>query len=122
MAPQPKAVPQILQELWELLKAYARQETVDPLKGLGRYLGYGVGGSMLVGLGGLFLSLSLLRLLQRFSVFADTWSFAPYAIVLVTLVLAIGAIGAGIGRRKPSKPPKAPAAVPVAPSTPSGAP
>ncbi|MFN8038115.1 MAG: hypothetical protein U0Q07_02795 [Acidimicrobiales bacterium] len=90
--PQPKAVPQILQELWELLKAYARQETVDPLKGLGRFLGFGVAGALLVGLGGLFLALSLLRLLQRFSVFTGTWSWAPYFIVLLALVLAIALI------------------------------
>jgi len=90
--PQPKAVPQILQELWELLKAYARQETVDPLKGLGRFLGFGIAGALLVGLGGLFLALSLLRLLQRFEVFTGTWSWAPYFIVLLALVLAIALI------------------------------
>lgn len=90
--PQPKAVPQILQELWELLKAYARQETVDPLKGLGRFLGFGVAGALLVGLGGLFLALSLLRLLQRFEVFTGTWSWAPYLIVLIALVVAISVI------------------------------
>lgn len=90
--PQPKAVPQILQELWELLKAYARQETVDPLKGLGRFLGFGIAGALLVGLGGLFLALSLLRLLQRFEVFTGTWSWAPYLIVLIALVVAISVI------------------------------
>lgn len=118
--PQPKAVPQILQELWELLKAYARQETVDPLKGLGRFLGFGVAGAFLVGLGGLFLALSLLRLLQRFEVFTGTWSWAPYFIVLLALVLAIaliiGVISQGRARADKRKA-KAPPSDPTPPTT-----
>jgi hypothetical protein len=107
--PQPKAIPQILQELWELLKAYARQETVDPLKGLGRYLGFGVGGSLLVGLGGLFLSLSLLRGLQKFDVFEGGLSFLPYVIVLVALLLVVGLIGGVVTQAKPGGGPPGPA-------------
>lgn len=123
--PQPKAVPQILQELWELLKAYARQETVDPLKGLGRYLGFGVGGSLLVGLGGLFLSLSLLRGLQKFDVFDGGLSFLPYVIVLVALLVVVAVIGGVISKAKPGGRSKAPAAgddaPPGGPATPVAA-
>ena len=50
--------------MWELTVAYAKQETVDPLKGLGRFLGYGVSGSLVFGFGALLLLLSLLRALQ----------------------------------------------------------
>ena len=34
-------MPEVATELWSLTKDYARQETVDPLKGVGRYFGYG---------------------------------------------------------------------------------
>ena len=60
----PKSIPQVATELWELTVAYAKQETVDPLKGLGRYLGYGLSGSLVFGFGSVLLLLSFLRALQ----------------------------------------------------------
>jgi hypothetical protein len=53
-----------LQELWELLKAYAQQETVGPLKNLGRQLGLGLAGSVFIALGVFLLVLSVMRGLQ----------------------------------------------------------
>lgn len=89
-------------ELKDLIVTYARQETVDPLKTLGRYLGFGITGALLIGLGWVFALLALLRGLQRISFFnnvdnlnyvieADggTWSWLPYLIVtLVGMVVA----------------------------------
>ena len=44
---------------------YAKQETIDPLKGLGRYVGFGVGGSLLLAIGPVaLLGLAVLRALQ----------------------------------------------------------
>jgi hypothetical protein len=87
-------------ELKDLVAGYAKQQTVDPLKTLGRYLGYGFAGSMVMGLGFFLLLLALLRGLQQFTVFNDpsqidggTFSWAPYFItaaagtVLVVLFL-----------------------------------
>ncbi len=51
-------------EIIDLVKTYVRQETVGPLKGLGRKVGIGVAGSILIGLGLFFLALGLLRLIQ----------------------------------------------------------
>lgn len=81
----PRSIPEVVQELWELLKAYAQQETVDPLKGLGRYLGFGIGGAVLLSLGLVLLALSLLRVLQDETgdVFTGWRSGLPYLIVLV---------------------------------------
>lgn len=98
-----KSTTQILTELWELLQAYAKQETVDPLKTLGRYLGWGVGGSMLLGLGVFFLGLSGLRALQtETDVFEGTWSWVPYLIVALALVL-VAALAGWAGARATRK-------------------
>ena len=48
----------------EVVKAYALQEIVDPLKGLGRWIGAGIGGADLLGLGLLLLLMGVLRLIQ----------------------------------------------------------
>jgi hypothetical protein len=92
LAQRPKSIPDIVQELWELLKNYARQETVDPLKGLGRYLGYGIGGAALLSLGLFFLMLSILRVLQSETgdAFTGWLSAMPYLIVLVIAALVAG--------------------------------
>ena len=89
--PQQKTIAETVQDLWVLLKAYAAQETVDPLKQLGRYLAWGVGGSALMALGLFFLAMSLLRVLQTQtgSTFTGGWSWVPYLITAVALTVII---------------------------------
>jgi hypothetical protein len=53
-----------LGEVVEYVTEYAKQETLGPLRGAGRWLGYGAAASALLGLGILMLLLGLLRLLQ----------------------------------------------------------
>jgi hypothetical protein len=66
-------------ELKSLIIGYAKQETIDPLKTLGRYLGFGLAGSMSIGLGLSLLLLALLRGLQQISTLQDpTWNWVPY--------------------------------------------
>jgi hypothetical protein len=77
---------QTIRELKELVIAYAKQETLDPIKGLGRYLAFGVAGAALIGIGVMFLAIGALRALQGDSSgphFTGNWSWAPYAIVVV---------------------------------------
>ena len=78
-------MPEVATELWALTKDYARQETVDPLKGVGRYLGYGVAGALLGGVGVILLMLAGLRALQTETgdAFDGNLSWLPYLIVLV---------------------------------------
>lgn len=110
-----KSVPETLQELKELLIAYARQETVDPLRNLGRFLGYGLGGVTFFALGAFLLSMAALRALQSQTgdVFDGVWSFVPYLIVLLGLigvaVVALSRIGKG-GLGTPTGPTPAPRA------------
>jgi Putative Actinobacterial Holin-X, holin superfamily III len=87
-----KPIGEVVSELVDLTKAYAKQETVDPLKGVGRYLAYGAVGAVLLGIGVILLMLSALRALQTETgtTFTGNWSWVPYLIVLVAAVLVIG--------------------------------
>ena len=73
----------------DLVKTYVRQETVGPLKGLGRKVGVGLAGALLIGLGLFFLALGLLRLVQdkfpRLSTGSLSW--LSYLVVVVFCVL-----------------------------------
>ena len=88
--PEPKGAAAQVAELKDLVVGYAKQETVDPLKTLGRYLGFGIAGSVLMGAGFFLLLLALLRGLQELSFFADpTWSWLPYLITAVAGLVII---------------------------------
>lgn len=71
-------------ELVELVTSYAKQQTLDPIRGAGRWLAYGLLAVVSLILGVVLISVGALRLLQT-EVFAGatTWSFVPYAIVIV---------------------------------------
>jgi hypothetical protein len=87
VADRPAPIPQALVELWELVVAYFKQETTEPLKSLGRVLGLGIAGSLLVGFGVIFLGVGILRLIQEeTTAFEGNWSFVPYLIVVVVLI------------------------------------
>ncbi|HEX7276212.1 MAG TPA: hypothetical protein VF244_02465 [Acidimicrobiales bacterium] len=93
-----------VQDLWQLVVAYFKQETIEPIKGLGRYVGYGLAGSLAVGLGGLLIVLGLLRLLQEVDAFDGNWSFVPYLATVVVAGVATGAaVKAGSRDRKKAK-------------------
>lgn len=75
-------------ELANLVVAYAKQETLDPIRGAGRWLAYGFAGILSLIFGVAYLALGLLRLLQ-FEMFANatTWSWVPYFIVMAMGVI-----------------------------------
>jgi len=99
----PKSPPEVASELWELTLAYAKQETVEPLKGLGRFVGFGLGGAYALGIGVSLLMLAGLRALQTEtgSTFTGNLSWAPYLIViavgLVLMALAVWRVSARKG-------------------------
>ncbi|MEM9517261.1 MAG: phage holin family protein [Actinomycetota bacterium] len=53
-----------LGEIVDTVKAYAKQETIGPLKGAGRWLGFGAAAALFLGIGLVFVLVGLLRLLQ----------------------------------------------------------
>ena len=73
--------------------SYLKQETVGPLKDLGRYTAYGTLGSVFIGGGLVLLLVGLLRGLQTFSWFQGNLDWIAYVVVLLVAV-AIGALAA----------------------------
>ncbi|HEX9683653.1 MAG TPA: hypothetical protein VGA13_11260 [Acidimicrobiales bacterium] len=91
-------------EIWDLVVAYARQETVAPIRGLGRYVGYGLGGSLLVAIGLALGVLAGLRALQTETgtTFDAELSWAPYVIV-AGAAMVVMALLLFIASRRPSR-------------------
>ena len=89
-------------ELWQLVVAYLKQETIEPLKGIGRFLMWGAAGSFCLGIGAIMLLLALLRLLQTEtgSAFDGNWSVLPYVIVFLAALLLAVTAGRAIGAEK----------------------
>jgi hypothetical protein len=85
MASNGKRGPAAATETVDLVKAYAKQEILEPIQGAGRSTGYGVGAAFCIGLGVVLLGVSLLRFLQTMTgdTFDGNWSWVPYLIVLV---------------------------------------
>jgi Putative Actinobacterial Holin-X, holin superfamily III len=96
-------------ETLQLIIDYVKQETLDPLKGLGRFMLFGVAGSVALAIGLVVLSVAFLRLLQgeTGSTFTGNWSWAPYLICVVAVLLvaavAVKAISRGQGKSESEK-------------------
>src|SRR6185312_2667849 len=84
-------------DAFKLTVDYLKQEALEPLKGLGRFLLWGVVGSLAIAVGILLLLVGVLRLLQTETGTALTgdWSWVPYAVVIV---LGLGVIGVAVWR------------------------
>jgi hypothetical protein len=92
-------------ESLQLVIDYVKQETLDPLKGLGRYMLFGVAGSVAFAIGLVILAVAFLRLLQgeTGTTFAGNLSWVPYLIctVAVLLVAAVAVRAVTRGQRRP---------------------
>jgi hypothetical protein len=80
-----KGTAEVIGDLWQLVRDYAKQETIDPLKSIGRFLGYGLAGAVLLGLGTLFAVLAILRGLQTETGahLTGSWDWVPYLVAFV---------------------------------------
>ena len=93
-------------DAFQLTVDYLKQETVKPLRGLGRFLYMGIAGSFFLAGGILLILVGVLRLLQTETGTALTgdWSWVPYAVVIVLGLIVIGVavwrITAGPGRQR----------------------
>lgn len=103
MANEDKGLPELGRELVDLTVAYAKQETIDPIKLLGGFLAKGVAGAAVASIGLVFVLLGVLRLVQAEGGehLTGAWSFVPY---LVTLVVAGVAAFVGVRQIKGGTP------------------
>ena len=93
----------------QLVIDYIKQETLTPLKGLGRYLVFGILGSIALCAGLVLLLVALLRALQEQTgtFFGGTLTWAPYVIVGGAAAILMGlaawriARGQAARRRRP---------------------
>jgi hypothetical protein len=100
---RPAEITDELNDVWGLVVGYTKQEVQSPLRGLGRFMGFGFAGLTLNALGVFFGVLAIVRAFEtesdRFNAY---WSWAPYFTALVVcfivLVLAYRTV-----RKKPWK-------------------
>ncbi len=90
----------LVREIGTMVVEYVKQETLEPLKGLARFVAVGLAGMVVTGLGIVLLLLGGVRLLQdeAGSAFDGHLKFLPYVFALIVCaVVAVGALRAASG-------------------------
>ena len=78
-----------LGEVIDYVKAYAKQETLGPLKGAGRWLAFGAAGAFALGLGLMLVLLGVLRVFQTEVDRTATGSLSWLAYLITLFVTAV---------------------------------
>jgi hypothetical protein len=78
-------------DIVDSVKAYARQETIEPLRGAARWVAVGTLAAVSLGLSMVFVSLAVLRLSQDLGGTAldGSWSFVHYLITLTVVSVLV---------------------------------
>lgn len=99
---QRRSLPGLVRDLKELTVRYAKQETLDPLKNLLWFTGYGVAGSFCIGIGVVLLALAMLRALQEETGdhLTNHLTWVPYLAILVGCLIVVALAGYAIGAEK----------------------
>jgi hypothetical protein len=87
----------------DLVKEYARQETLGPIKGAGRWLAAGAAGALLLGAGCALLVLGVLRMVQNEfgKSFRGSWTtMLPYLFAFVASLAVMGVAAWRITKKK----------------------
>jgi hypothetical protein len=92
-------------DLIDSVKQYARQETIEPIKGAIRWVGVGLVAALSLGLALVFTALGVLRLSQDLggTVLNGSWSFVHYFITLCVVAVLVVVIFSRVSRRSLAK-------------------
>jgi hypothetical protein len=93
-----------VEEIRDLALRYLKEQTIQPLKELGRFVVFGVLGSIFVAVGTVMALLGVLRMLQSlFPVLDGSLSWIPYLVIAVlgiaTAAMIVRRIVRGVPRR-----------------------
>lgn len=80
---------------------YARQETVGPLRGAGRWIGFGLAGALSLGIAASLLVLGVLRMVQNEfePTFSGRWmSLLPYLFAFIVCIAVVAVAASRIGK------------------------
>jgi hypothetical protein len=82
-------------KLFDLLRRYVIQETVTPIRAIGRTLLFGSVAAIFLGIGTVLLLVGVLRVLQTETgaAFAGSWSWVPYPITAILGLVLVGGFG-----------------------------
>ncbi|MGO9334974.1 MAG: hypothetical protein ACLQCU_13175 [Acidimicrobiales bacterium] len=82
-------------ELFALLRRYVIQETVTPIRAIGRTLLFGSVAAIFLGIGTVLLLVGVLRVLQTETggAFKGSWSWVPYPITAILGLVLVGGFG-----------------------------
>jgi len=88
-------------DFYDLVKEYARQELLEPLRPIPRWIAFGVLGSTLLMVAGISLTIATLRVLQEETgtVFSGNLSWVPHGITLLGLIVILAALVRQIRKR-----------------------
>lgn len=89
---EPKEIPELATELFDMSKEYLLQETVEPAKRLGRYAGFGIAGAVVVALASVFLILGVYALFQFLLPDDNEW----FIVLARGLTVVVAGAAAGI--------------------------
>lgn len=84
---EPRDTP--IADLPRLIARYARQEAVEPIRGAGRWLAWGLVGSAVLSIGLVLGVVGVLRLAQTIDALSGRWSWVPYLAALGAAVVAV---------------------------------
>ena len=89
--------PDHVTDLVDTVKQYARQETIDPIRGAARWVAVGTVASLSLGLALVFFSLAVLRLSQYIGgqSMSASWSFVHY---FITFIVVAGLVALSLSR------------------------
>lgn len=84
-----------LADLPRLVARYARERAVEPIRGAGRWMAWGIVGATMLAVALVMASLAVVRLAQRWDALDGTWSFVPH--LAGALAAAVG-VSAAVSR------------------------